>query len=79
MNATFEPYLTEISKKPIPCLKVKIRLIRVLYAYTCTQFVFMEYHSGLHSFPALTLLRQKWIGKDTFIITIILVSFFIFK
>lgn len=26
MNATFEPYLTEILKKPIPCLKVKIRI-----------------------------------------------------
>ena len=31
-------------------------------------------HSGLHSFPALTLLGQKWIGKDTLII-IIVISF----
>ena len=48
----------------------------MLYASTCTKFVFMIYHSGLHSFPALTLLRQKWIGKDTFIIIIInIISF----
>ena len=43
MNATFEPYLTEILKKLIPCLKVKIRLIRVSPASTCNQLVFMVY------------------------------------
>ena len=43
MNATFEPYLTEILTKPIPCSKVKIRLIRVSHASTCNQLVFMVY------------------------------------
>lgn len=77
MNVTFEPYFTEILKKLIPCLKVKIRLIRELYASRPALSSSLSGHSGLNSFPALTLLGQKLveIRKDKFIIIIIIISF----
>lgn len=78
MNATFELYLTELLKKPIPRLKLNFKFAWFgccMHPPALSSSSWCIRALRFPLFSCIDLLGQKSIGKDIFIIIIIIISF----